>query len=330
MSEEPKDLTDFFEYTKKEAGKAAEVTSETASETELPPENTFQTSNVSDMQPFEDALGDLTNELKENPIPDGTGDISGLPSDMPVHNFEAHDSAPLSAPVPLEPLDTLGHVKNYSETISSVTAAAVPASVPYSLSITGQLAEYEKERLLDILSRENMGFREVDLEPQLAAGKILIPRISEFAGVVLIQALRGTQAKMRLGPSDSIFATEDTRSETIATGNVFSQVSVDQAHEAENLPITTETDLPGVTFLRVIDIVSASTSLKSSVVEAQSSSQYQEVIENLQRELKYKAYRKGATAIINFTITMTNLSMPTHYKILVMGTAVKFNKPATP
>ena len=131
---------------------------------------------------------------------------------------------------------------------------------------------------------------------------------------------------MRLGPSDSIFATEDTRSEHAASGNTFSEVSVDQAHEAENIPITTGADLPGVSFYRVIDTVTASTTLKSSIVEAQSSSPYQEVLENLQRELKYKAFRKGATAITNFTISMTGLSLPTHYKILVMGTAVKFNK----
>ena len=284
------------------------------------------------MQPFEDGLGDLTNELKEAQSSDPLSDISGLPTEMPVHPFEGHDSAPQATPetdfpVISEPLDTLGQVKNYSETISSASAAAVPASVPYSLLITGKLADYEKERLLDILSRENMGFREVDLELQLAAGRILIPRISEYAGVVLIQALRGTEAKMRLGPSDTIFSTEDTRSDEISgNGKVFSEVSVDQAHEAENIPITTAAEIPGVTVLRIIDTVTASTTLKSSIVEALTSSPYQEVLENLQRELKYKAYRKGATAVINLTITMTNLSLPTHYKILVMGTAVKFNK----
>src|SRR5437764_1503439 len=74
----------------------------------------------------------------------------------------------------------------------------VPTSFPFSLMIEGTLRPEEREKLIDLISREKFGIREVDLEPQLESGRILIPRISEYAGVLLVQALRNTQARLRL------------------------------------------------------------------------------------------------------------------------------------
>ncbi|OFZ70214.1 MAG: hypothetical protein A3K03_05995 [Bdellovibrionales bacterium RIFOXYD1_FULL_44_7] len=59
------------------------------------------------------------------------------------------------------------------------------------------------------------------------------------------------------------------------------------------------------------------------MVEAESSSEYQEVLEGLKREMKYKAYRKGADAVVNFSISLTLLSVPSRYRLTAMGSAVK-------
>jgi uncharacterized protein YbjQ (UPF0145 family) len=205
----------------------------------------------------------------------------------------------------------------------------VAAAYPFSLLITGALLPDEKSKLLDILARENMGVREIDLEPQLASGKILIPRISEYAGVIIVQALRGTRAKIRLGPSDQIFSTQNTRDEdTVATTqNIednFVAHSTDSTHPAEDMPVTSGENLPGDAVYTVIDTMTASASLKAKIVEAENSSEYQEIIEALQREIKYKAFRRGAQAVVQFKIQMNVLSSPTHYRILATGAAVKY------
>jgi uncharacterized protein YbjQ (UPF0145 family) len=223
--------------------------------------------------------------------------------------------------------NTLDQVKQYSEQ-APIAKPAVPASFPFSLLIEGPLRPEEKEKLLTLLEDHQMGFRTIDLEPQLEGNRILIPRISEYAGVLLIQALRGARADIKLGPSDSIFATAETRNtqEEAFSSEMEESITTsshDLGHPAENIPITQHDRLPGSPILTLIDTVSASAALNSSVVEAEHSAAFQEIVEALQRELKYKAYRKGATAILNYKIQVNSLNSPTHYRILAGGSAVK-------
>ena len=61
----------------------------------------------------------------------------------------------------------------------------------------------------------------------------------------------------------------------------------------------------------------------ASLLQAESSPEYQMLLEALQRELKFKAYRKRATAIVSFSVQLQQLHMPVHYRVLVTGSAVK-------
>jgi uncharacterized protein YbjQ (UPF0145 family) len=217
-------------------------------------------------------------------------------------------------------------MKSYAERVA-VGKPAVAAAFPFSLRIDGRLSPEEREKLLDVLYRHPMGIGERDLEVQFESGKLLLPRISEYAAVLVVQALRGAPVSMRLGPSDGIYSTSDTRSnddDPILTSRELS-LAVGTAAQgvAEHIPITPASSLPGLPRYLVLDVVTASAALKTQVVEAQSSTEYQEILEALQRELKNKAYRKGATAILNFSVQLTSLSLPTHYRITVVGSAVR-------
>lgn len=240
------------------------------------------------------------------------------------------DITPLPSATPPHPLDA---VKKFAEEVL-VPKTAVPAVFPFSLLITGKLSAEEKEKLLGLVSKENMGIRELDLEPQFENDRVLIPRISEYAGVLLVQALRGTQAQMKLGPSESIYISHEIEGEVktenqafLAQQNKVTHYS-DISHPAEDLPMTTESQIPGIQQneqIVLVDMISASAILKSNSVEAESSSEFQEMVEALSREVKYKAYRKGAAAITQFKIQITQLSSPTHYRLLATGSAVKIN-----
>jgi hypothetical protein len=221
----------------------------------------------------------------------------------------------------------LDEIKKFSDHVAP-TAIHVPAAIPYSLLIEGRLQTHEKERLTAIVTKE-LGIREVELEPQFEAGKILIPRISEYAGVLLIQALRGAHVKMKLGPSDLIFTSKDpiTEDELIHPhAPDFFNSNENDHFAADQIPITSESKLPNQnlkTHLMAIDTIHASMNIKATWVQSINPSYFQDALDALKRQLKFKAHHKGATAILNFQTQLIPISDQTQYKLIVQGTAVK-------
>jgi hypothetical protein len=217
---------------------------------------------------------------------------------------------------------TIDSIKNYSESLNSESSAT--AQLPFTLRIEGKLSPQEAEKLLDVLSREKMDIREVDLEPQFEAGRVLIPRISEYAGVMLIQALRGVRAKIYFQPSDT---EPEPLSDSLDKqfGNFdssFLNANEPAPLTAESLPVTQGDDLPQLGFFQVIDTLIVSGMLSTRSVEALNSTEFTTLTEALMRELKFKAVRRGARGIIHLSIQLVPLTLPTDYRVTVSGTAV--------
>lgn len=263
--------------------------------------------------------------------------------DLPAQDFAADETptepeqppAALTAPQqePAQKLpapNSMEKVREFSEKMP-MEKVQVPAAFPFSLLIDGELTPEEKEKLLDVLSRESMGIREVDLEPQFAANRVLIPRISEYAGIILVQALRGTRARMRLGPSDSIFSAQDAEvtSDTFHPGMRLPEPEApiarafDSTHSAEKIAVTSDSKLPQFSDFEVIDTILASAILNSNSVEAETSLEYTNAVESLKRELKYKAYRKGAAGIVHFKTELQQLSLANQYRLTISGAAIR-------
>jgi hypothetical protein len=239
------------------------------------------------------------------------------------------DLAPDLGPDSNSPGNSMDSIKQYSENLAA-QSTQVGAAFPFTLKIEGKLPPEDAEKLLSILTRENMGFREVDLESQLAEGRILIPRISEYAGIVLIQALRGIPALMQFGPSDEIFSTPDTRDEHPSDSSTHwspddekqADSSFEEIHAAENMPVTNAASFPQFQEVSAIDTVIATGLLSTRSVEATHSREYEKLLEALMRELKFKAHRRGANGIFALLIQLTPLTLPTDYRVTITGTAV--------
>ncbi len=267
---------------------------------------------VSPEPPVETLVLDSPEKLLESPVSD------------------AQDSIPSAAATPvgaaiaasLESTDT----RHYSD---HVAAAAAPtlATNPYSLRIDGILRQHEREALVQILTRENLGIREVELEPQFAAGQILIPRVSEFAGVQIVQALRNSTARMRLGPSDRIFASKESHDEDplIYPPNPDAEVLITEevAHQADQVALTTDDNLPGKQILQAMDVLHGSVNLKASHVAQPQSPVFHEAIERLKRQLKFQAHHRGANALLGFHYEFHPLEGQTLYKLVVQARAVR-------
>ncbi len=280
-----------------------------------------ESGEASPPQPLADPLAD---PLAHSPASESSPPDAIAESMAPGESGAAAETSP----PPAGPLDS---AKALSENIQ-IAQAPVEAAYPFSLRIDGPLSAWEREKLIDLLTAENMGIREVDLEPQLEAGRILIPRISEYAGILLVQALRGTRAEISLGPSDQIFYTEETREDlslppTDGAGRksyVTPEHRPNESHPAERIPVVMESEVPGHPIFEVVDLVSASTGLSLQAVEAEKSPDYQDALEALKRELRYKAHRKGATAIVNFTPKLEALRLASQYRLTVMGSAIRY------
>jgi hypothetical protein len=286
-----------------------------------------------------DAAG---SEIPGAPNPDfsapSTSDVTAPTSDASFGTSES----PLQEPTNKTP--TLDSIKEYSESVNTAPPN-VAASFPFTLRIDGRLTPQEAEKLIDVMNRENMGFREVDLEPQLAEGKILIPRISEYAGIVLIQALRGIQAKISFGASElfegdteesletrptSVFTkTEEFSSSNVGhlghagySGHPGSSTSKFPVESPDALPVTQGEELPQLGVYQVSETLIVSGMLSTRSLESANSPEYTSLLEALMRELKFKAFRRKARGITLLKIQVTPLTLPTDHRITVSGTLV--------
>lgn len=308
------------------------------------------------MQNFDDSSGkppkpiknDITGlfELPSEPVVEFTADDVGvvpavIPAEEPAITpppFQVQEPVSIQEPIapvlqdsltPESPPHPSESLKRYSEQVLP-GKPAVEAAYPFSLKITGKLKATDQEKLLDLVSREQMGFREIDLEPQLQAGKMLLPRISEYAAVLIVQALRDSGARFELGPSDAIYSTEDTRAAAddavIDAGESemrFSSAYSPGFEELSEIPITAGGDVPGISVFEIVDTFSASLALEIKVIEAERSPQYAEAIQALQEELRARAKARGAKALIYFQVTLVPLSLPSRYRLMAIATAIR-------
>jgi len=223
-------------------------------------------------------------------------------------------------------------IKEFAENITEPKSEFIEASNPFSLYIDGILPEIDKARLLELLNKENFGIREIDLEPQFAAGKILIPQMSEYAAVVIYQLLRETRVKFRLVPSHEHSGTEaDTHVNTqdpTLTNLSPSQSGELHAHsQASHIPILTTSALLNGEKSTPITSLLATGVITSKSLDTEKSLEFTELLESLKLELQYKAYRKKATHLLDFKFKVEPISHePSQYRILISATAVKETK----
>lgn len=246
---------------------------------------------------------------------------------------EVPESAPLAetpvgAAIQSELAPKVADLKHYSENLAP-SSSPVVAATPYSLLIRGHLKLHEREALVQILTRENLDVREVELEPQFQAGHILIPRISEYAGVLIVQALRNSGAEMRLGPSERIYISKETIDDDalIFPDNPEAELLLteDGDSPADWIPLTPDATVSDRKIEETLDTLHGSMNLKAAHVAHPQSPVFQDALEKLKRQLKFQAHHRGANALISFKYELHPLEGQTVYKLVVQATAVRIS-----
>ncbi|MBN19941.1 MAG: hypothetical protein CL678_01550 [Bdellovibrionaceae bacterium] len=335
-------------------------------ENEITFEPEEQTSDSEDFSFDEPDLPDFNSEPQEEDLPDSSFDSplendfdsfetqeSTEPSDSAddldinesdeFNKFEpaqltqtqsSEEPLPEETPLPVaaEPLSAQSALENIKEMSdqSAIGQPQIQAAYPFSLEIHGKLTSLEQEKLLTLIKKHQMGFRELDLEPQFERGQVLLPRISEYAGVLIVQSLKEANAQFRLAPSEEIYATESTFKDqspeplNVLTENIHS-IGTDK-ESLKNFPVTSGNSFPRNATVKILGPIEVSATLTSTVVEVDLSSEYLDLVQSLKRKLKIKAIQQGANGITHYFLDLKQLSMTQHYRITVQGIAVVFEE----
>lgn len=210
----------------------------------------------------------------------------------------------------------MDQVKSYSESVS----ASARSQQSFVWSLNGYLTNLEKAKLKEIVIKENLGLTAEEIDLQLKAGRVRLPRISEYVGVHLIQTFRDAKADMKLLP------VQDEDQTMLAAESKSSIHLMDEAQllgAAAHIPLTSGEILPEFRDWEIVDTLTASIGLTSHAVEIEKTDTYSQAIDALKKEMRLRAFHKGASAIILFSIQMIRLSLPTHYKVFAVGTAIR-------
>jgi hypothetical protein len=266
-------------------------------------ENAEKTEGTEDIQEFAtlDSLGQVDPDLLELPPEEST--------------FEAE---PISAgPTPTEPDPALTEIKAYAER-SLETMLISDVKVPFHLLMSGAFDPFARDKLLLFITENQIGLSSSELDRQISAGRVLFPRISEFAGIKLIQELRDSglsfQLKLSSRDEDEILPQSPGVRIEYDANNILSNPAP--------LPVVpVEAIQPEV--WEVFDTIQVIQFLKAEMVEVEHSELFQELLERMTLSLKHKAKIKGAAAVSSLKHTLNPLRLPSHYQVELSASLLK-------
>ena len=260
------------------------------------------------LSPADDSTPTLTVSTR-TPLP---------PKETPMARRSIPDASILEKPLKLQASDVLRNARTTSEGLQTVP---VEEPLPFTVRIEGILKPDERGRLLQLLESEKFPLDLKNTEMQLDAGRVLIPRISEYAAVAVVRCLRSSSAVVTLAPS------EDPEWSSSTSAPQTQWIPAESSHPADALPVVTYDlrveDWQGRWPHARLDTLMVSLVLVSQAVEVEASEEYQEALERLKQELRYRAHFKQAYAVGNLRETLSEFPhRPLHYRLSLSATLV--------
>lgn len=248
---------------------------------------------------------------------------------------------PLS-PAPEKKQDLDG-VKKFGESFA-IGHPRVEASPPFSVMVTLKYSEEMEKQIRDILSAEDYGVRFEEIKVQLKSGKMLIPKISEFAAVNLAQKLRELVDDIQMGLSNEIFQAKNRLESDSDFENILFEFETLDLHSEEvkdlgaepqserDLFTTNLSTVEGFRVTRILSAVSASKILPVEIAEESQRVKLELESEALTRDLVTKAFQLGAHGVIGLSFSLKTVELQTPdgkrkaMRLWAMGTAVRMKK----
>ncbi len=234
----------------------------------------------------------------------------GGTSKVPANESQDLDASP--------PMDYLESMKSYSEKTRE-TSFDPRKRYPFHLLIQGAFDPYARDKLLLFITENPVGTNSSELDLQIKSERVLLPRISEYAGIKLIQDLRDTGLTFRLAPSsvDEDEVTSEAPSVSIHYSNATSG-----AGAGKNIPILPKDQFDQKIY-EVIDTIQMVQFLKAEMLEVEKSDLFQELLTRMTSAIKRKANALGAVAITNVHHKVDPMRLPSQYKLELNATLLK-------
>lgn len=272
----------------------------------------YQESSFEFSQDYTDSEDSIQNDLHED---FDEGSDQDLESSFVDHSQEdflnettpsdiEKEEAPFSSPSPppalkLTPLD---HSLSYK-----VSSEGNP---PFSLLITGFSHPLTHKPFLDILRKYHLLQKQEESQAQqrLERGSYLIPRLSEFAAIKIVQDIKKLPLNIKVGPSEKVFQSQYYEDEfpqgTPVVENFRTNFEKSFQHSLLSLNSISLTELshfPGFETIKTMGPISIS---YHTLVELE---QIDMVVEELKKKLKEKALNLQANGILSFKLEMRNV-----------------------
>ena len=232
----------------------------------------------------------------------------------PLPNVE-----PLSTEEPITTLEPPAIVESVAPAVEPIGEPEVEAAYPFHLTIEGKLSPQEQSTLIEWLKANDAGIRDVELQPQFESGRVLLPRISEYVGIAIVQLLRTASVQMRLTPSptdadDMVWGSGATSEGGYATS---------AATLAQPVPVFHGPLPPTYRATHVLGLVSLTMHVPGTGSQPPEIKSLQDTIDRLTASLSMKAKLKQATHVIDFKVDLAPEATGHSFRLTVLGTAVQ-------
>lgn len=192
----------------------------------------------------------------------------------------------------------------------------VAAAYPFHLKIFGYLSDLQREELGDLVQSLKLGLNQDDLKLQFESGRVFLPQISEYVGILIIQKIRSWSVEIQFAPADQ----EQSPSPHTSPLQIK---EVRTATPLETLPTTIQTVPDGSKRVRGIGLLHANCVITMEGYLQSQSAEYQRALEFLRREISRQAVILQAQEIWEYKLEPETLPLYKGVRLTATAQAVK-------
>ena len=278
--------------------------------------------------------------LEVEPLPPPAEEPPTSDGEAPVVAPSPNSQHSLAARVAPKGTQNMDALKKFGEKFA-IGHPCIEASPAFSLMAAFVNSEKVVARIKDALSAEDYGVQFADIEVQMKGGKLLVPKISEFAAVSLAMKLRDVVDDIEIGLSSEIFKAKTPGVSDSDFDNVLFTAENMQLHSEDvkdmgaepktekELFATNLDQIEGYKVTRILTAITVSKIVPNEIAEDPKSGRLEDETDVLTRELVARAFKSGAHGIIGLSFTLkpyeieAPLGKKRAYRLWGSGTAVR-------
>jgi hypothetical protein len=239
----------------------------------------------------------------------------------------------------VESFETFSELTHFTEN-SNFSGMATEGNPSFSVLIKDvHYVEDVGDILILLKELELLADSEDKVRARLMRGVLLIPRISEFAAILLAHKLRRFDVDIHLGPSDEIHPPkhkEPPETGVVSKHNLYQnqghhfQFDEDKV-DIKNIIISATPSLDGHQVMRYLGIASEHKIIDGNLIEDENSSEVISLYQELAHKLKAHAVKVNSNAVVGLNYQLTPIPSEygisaNRYRLTCTGNLVWVNK----